>query len=236
MEDVGRSELAPTEQGAQAVTEARLEQPTVASPAEVAPESKPAATPVVDLDQVPQFREWKSRMDRQVAEKDQQLGASRAELQRMYREQYDLATSGMDQNERAKYDLQLTQAQLGQLQQQQEAQSQRQHAVYERELFVGRTLKSAGLSRQEVPPDRYQNREDWLEAVVKTVERKARASAGGPAGAQARREASTVDTGAAPSPGGELGRLQERRKKLLNSGNVFAAMEIDREILSITSG
>ena len=230
-----REELAQVEAGA---VEEKPVAPEVGAggPEAVAkPEAAPIAEPEkVDLTERPEFREWQAGRDREMAALQSRLTALQQDNVGLRRQQYELATAGMDESERAGYENRVLRSQMDQMRQQQ----QRAQQAGRMEQFVTQTLEGTGLSKEEVPPGEYGSPELWLQAVAKKAADKAKAETLAEIRrqekkVQARKAATHVDTGSAAPAGGELADLKQQMQDLRGSGRVAEALALRRRMAQL---
>jgi hypothetical protein len=187
----------------------------------------------LDLTSLPEFRKWQSERDKSEATMRQQMQALQARSQELEQQQYQIATAGMDDNEKAAYENRVLRQQMGQMQQQMEA------ARMQGELgsWMQQVLTTGRLSQDEAPsPTEYASPWAWAVAVQDKAVKKAEKEAEARMRAkqkEERREATTVDTGASIPTGGEKERLQEQLNKLKGTGRTVEAMDLRKKIAAL---
>jgi hypothetical protein len=232
MPEETRADLATTTVGAEVVQPVAREGAGEAAPVAPVQEPKAEAKPV-DLTQSPEFRKWQSERDRTEGQMRQQMTALQQRAQELEQQQYQLATAGMDEPEKAVYENRVLRQQMNQLQ----AQMQAAQVQGELGAWMEKQLAAGGLTRDEAPdPKEFSSPWAWSVAAQEKAIAKARAEAEAKFRKQQkeeRREATTVDTGTGAPTGGERGRLQEQYDKLKGTGRLGDALEIKRKLAAL---
>jgi len=231
--EVERQELEQAPQGAGEAEVVAQEGATDAQP--VAEQAEAPIAKPVDLSEVPEFRKWQAEQDRKEAQLRQQMGALQQRAQELEQQQYELATAGMDEAEKATYQARALQAQVQQ-QQYYIASMQQAQAMEQR---VQSALQAAGLKREDVPPADYPDELAWRNAVTAEAVKRAEAKASAQAKEtkrQARKSATKVDLGSSPPSGGKADQIRKQMAGLKHTGNMAQYLELRRELDALETG
>jgi len=230
MAEETRTELTPEQKGTEAApvapSGAGAEAPVAPTPvAAIAEPQKP-----IDLTSVPEFRKWQSERDRNEAMMRQQMTALQQRAQELEAQQYQLATAGMDDSEKASYENRMLRAQMASMQQQ----MQTQEVQNQLGSWMEQVMKTGRLTPEEAPnPKEYQSPWAWAVAAQEKAVAKAEKEAEKrfrQKEREERREATTVDTGSGAPGGTEKDRLTAEYNRLKGSGRLLEGLELKRKI------
>lgn len=100
----------------------------------------------LDLDKLPQFRKWKSVMDRQIGELKQQMSEAQRRAWEAEQQRHQLAMQGMDEVQRRDYMINMLQGQVQELQQR----IQLTDWAYKKDQDIRQVAQKLGLSYDEL--------------------------------------------------------------------------------------
>lgn len=177
----------------------------------------------LNLDDLPQFRNWKSETDKRLGFMQRQAAEERERRERLEQQYHQAQMAGLGDVERVKYENQLLQARL------QEVETQRQLDIrnFQRDKDIAEVANKLGLSRRELeealPPgaDAYQLWDTALELSKKAPSTKRPDPV--------RQAANTVDLGGSKPSGGASEKYRQMLEQARKDYDFGRIMDVQAE-------